>query len=166
VVFAFDRFSAQWALLTILPLEGALRFQAVGAIGVWAVVAPVYILRDVYASVVHEVPLSEGTVAYRLGLLLVIALFAGASARELEVQRRGLAGLADAQRRIRHCSSPPRSSGRCAGRPWCACAPAVLSSTSTTAPGSSRWPRGRPMRCQGSWPRTTVRWRTLPLVSG
>jgi signal transduction histidine kinase len=99
-VFAFDRFSAQWALLTILPLEGALRFQAAGAIGVWAVVAPVYILRDVYASVVHEVPLSEGTVAYRLGLLLVIALFAGASARELEVQRRGLAGLADAQRRI------------------------------------------------------------------
>lgn len=96
-LYAFDPVSAQWALLTVLPLEGALRYQLAGALGVWATVAPLYVVRDL---MVTAAPFSPGALTYRLGLLLVIAVFAGLSTRDLVEQRRVLQDLSAASRQL------------------------------------------------------------------
>lgn len=95
--FAFDPASAHWAMLTVLPIEGALRFNVAGALGVWAVIAPAYLFRD---AVLTPSPLLLGLVGYRMGLVLVIAAFAGFAMRDLEQQRRVLQALADGSRRL------------------------------------------------------------------
>jgi signal transduction histidine kinase len=98
--YAFDPVSAQWSMLTVLPLEGALRFRVRGALAVWGVIAPAYVLRDVFANRVHDVAVALGAVTYRLGLLLVVALFAGFMTRDLDGQRRALQRLSGAQKEL------------------------------------------------------------------
>jgi signal transduction histidine kinase len=98
--YAFDPVSAQWSMLTVLPLEGALRFRLRGALAVWAAIVPAYVLRDLFANRVHEVAVALGAVSYRLGLLLVVALFAGFMARDLDDQRRVLQRLSGAQKEL------------------------------------------------------------------
>ncbi len=89
--FAFDPVSSQWALLTIPPLEGALRFGLAGAWGVWGATVPGYLARDLLAITVHDQPVQLGATTYRLGLVGVVALFAGTTVAELRRQRRALA---------------------------------------------------------------------------
>jgi K+-sensing histidine kinase KdpD len=96
-VYAFDPLASPWAVLTVLPLEGALRFQLRGALAVWIVSAPAVVLRDVVGA---DVAFSPGNGVYRVLLLLVVALFAGGMARDLEQQRRLLAGVADGSRQL------------------------------------------------------------------
>jgi len=91
VAFAFDPLSSQWALLTIPPLEGALRFGLTGAWAVWGATVPGYLLRDLLAVTVHDRPVQLGATTYRLGLVLIVALFAGTTVAELQRQRRALA---------------------------------------------------------------------------
>lgn len=97
-LYAFDPVSAQWTILTLLPLEGALRFQMWGALGVWALCIPGYLGREAIVALVHDGPVVPSSITFRLGLLLVIALFAGFSARDLDQQRRALQQLGDASR--------------------------------------------------------------------
>jgi signal transduction histidine kinase len=99
-LYAFDPFSAQWTLLTVLPLEGALRFQLRGSLGVWAAIVPAYLAREVLVAVVYGRAVSVGAVSYRLGLLLVIALFAGFIARDLYLQRRRLTHLLSSSQQV------------------------------------------------------------------
>lgn len=89
-VFAFDPVSSQWALLTIPPLEGALRLGLAGAWGVWGATVPGYLVRDLLAITVHDQRVQLGATTYRLGLVGVVALFAGTTVAELERQRRAL----------------------------------------------------------------------------
>lgn len=96
-VYAFDPVASSWAMLTVLPLEGALRFQLRGALAVWAVVAPGIVLSDVLAS---SVAFSPGAAIYRVGLLLIVAAFAGTMARDLDGQQRMLAGVAEGARQL------------------------------------------------------------------
>jgi K+-sensing histidine kinase KdpD len=97
LVYSFDPQAAPWAVLALLPLEGALRFELAGALATWAVVAPLYLLRDLIV-VVRD--FSPAVATYRLAVLLVIAVFAGVMARDNGRQRRQLSSLAEAARQL------------------------------------------------------------------
>jgi signal transduction histidine kinase len=98
--YRFDPVSSLWAVLTILPLEGAIRFQLAGAVGVAAVLAPAAAVREVLVARGTPVAFSAGVVTFRVGLLLLVALFAGLITRELDKQRRLLERLNAASRAV------------------------------------------------------------------
>ena len=99
-LFSFDQFSAPWTTMVLLPLEGALRFELRGAVGVWVALVPIYLGSLVVGSTVHHVAVSAGATFYRMGLLLVVSLFAGFIARDLNTQRRLLQRLNDASHQV------------------------------------------------------------------
>ena len=86
-LFTFDDTSALWAVLFILPLEGAIRFRLAGALGVWAGTTVVYIAREVWGSSHYGYPLAYESISFRMGINLLIALVAGLMARDLIRQR-------------------------------------------------------------------------------
>jgi signal transduction histidine kinase len=92
-LYAFDPVSALWAILFILPLEGAIRFGFTGALVSWVSVAVLYIGREIYADAVYGDPFEAESVSFRMGIGLLIALVAGLMARNLTRQR---AQLSDA----------------------------------------------------------------------
>lgn len=99
-LFSFDQMSAPWTMMVVLPLEGALRFELRGALGVWASLVPIYLGSLVLGGLVHHARVSAGASFYRMGLLLVVALFAGFIARDLNTQRRLLQQLNDASHQV------------------------------------------------------------------
>lgn len=99
-LYAFDPVSATWAVITVLPLEGALRFRLGGALAVWGAVAVLYPLRELYAAQAFGLPFDAPSVVYRLGLVLVIALFAGFMSQDLDLQLGLLQRLNDGSRRL------------------------------------------------------------------
>jgi signal transduction histidine kinase len=86
-LYAFDQVSALWAVLYVLPLEGAIRFQLPGALSTWGAVAVLYSLREVWGSARYGYPLEWNSITFRMGLALLIALVAGLMARNLMQQR-------------------------------------------------------------------------------
>jgi signal transduction histidine kinase len=96
-VYAFDPAADVWAVLTLLPLEGAVRFQLRGALATWAAVTPGLVAVDVAAPAVAA---SAARTAFQGAVLLAVALLAGTMARDLEQQRRLSAGVADAARQL------------------------------------------------------------------
>ena len=94
-VYAFDPLSALWAVLYILPLEGAIRFQLSGALISWAVVTVLYIAREAWRVTAFpgsvEGPGGFGfqpeSISFRMGIGLLIALVAGLMARNLTRER-------------------------------------------------------------------------------
>jgi signal transduction histidine kinase len=99
-LFAFDQISAIWAVLFILPLEGALLFSLVGALGAWAAVTLLYAGREVWASSRYGFPVLEESVSFRMGIGLLIALVAGLMARDLLRQRARVTRALDDLRRV------------------------------------------------------------------
>ena len=99
-LFSFDQFSAPWTMMVLLPLEGALRFELRGALGVWAALVPIYLGSLAMGVALHHVSVSTGATFYRMGLLLVVALFAGFISRDLNTQRRLLQRLNDASHQV------------------------------------------------------------------
>lgn len=87
-VYAFDPGSAHWAILFVLPLEGASRFLLPGALGTWAVVAAGYVLRQLYADVRFGIEFAWPSIAFRMGLALLVAAVGGTMARDGARQRR------------------------------------------------------------------------------
>jgi signal transduction histidine kinase len=92
-LYAFDPVSALWAVLFILPLEGAIRFGLTGALVSWASATILYIGREIYADAVFGDPFEPESVSFRMGIGLLIAMVAGFMARNLTHQR---AQLSDA----------------------------------------------------------------------
>jgi signal transduction histidine kinase len=96
-LYAFDQESALWAVVFLLPLEGAIRFGLPGALGAWAVATVSYAAREVWGSTQYGYPFLWNSVSFRMGIGLLIALVAGFMARNLLRQRadlaRALAGL-------------------------------------------------------------------------
>jgi signal transduction histidine kinase len=86
-LYAFDQVSALWAVLYVLPLEGAIRFQLPGALGAWGAVTALYTVREVWGSARYGYILEWNSVSFRMGLALLIALVAGLMARNLMNQR-------------------------------------------------------------------------------
>jgi signal transduction histidine kinase len=98
-LWAFDQESALWAVVFLLPLEGAIRFGLGGALGAWAVGTVSYAAREVWASSRYGYPFLWNSVSFRMGIGLLIALVAGFMARDLLRQRGDLArALADLRR--------------------------------------------------------------------
>lgn len=98
-LYAFDSTTAMWAVLFIMPLEGAIRFSLSGALGAWAAVTIIYAAREVWGSMTYGYRLQWESISFRMGIGLLIAVVAGMMARELLRQRtRVEEALADVSR--------------------------------------------------------------------
>jgi signal transduction histidine kinase len=93
VAHTFDPNTAIWALLYLVPLEGALLFGLRGAMWTWAGLAAAYALREVYGALVFDIPFLVVSISFRMGLGLMIAYAFGVTARRLSVERQRLARL-------------------------------------------------------------------------
>lgn len=98
-LWAFDPGSALWAVLYVLPLEGAIKFQLPGALGTWAAITALYIGREFWGHATYEdFNLQWNSITFRMGIGLLIALVGGLMARNLTRQR---ALVEDALARLR-----------------------------------------------------------------
>lgn len=95
-----DPGGANWAVLTLLPLEGAVRFQVVGALGAWLGTLPALLL-PALTTPLDAVPGRDlADVVLPPLFLFVIALCGGVVGRDLQRQMVVLARLNRAARRI------------------------------------------------------------------
>jgi signal transduction histidine kinase len=92
LLYAFDPLSALWAVLLILPLEGAIRFALPGALATWAAAAILYVGREVWGSDRYSYPLEWNSISFRMGIALLVALVGGLMARNLLRQRATVGG--------------------------------------------------------------------------
>jgi signal transduction histidine kinase len=95
-----DPGGANWAVLTLLPLEGAVRFQVAGALGAWLGTLPALLLPALSRSVDALPGRDLADVVLPPLFLFVIALCGGVVGRDLERQVVVLARLNRAARRI------------------------------------------------------------------
>jgi signal transduction histidine kinase len=98
-LYAFDEISALWAVLFILPLEGAIRFGLAGALTVWGAATVLYTARELWGSAEYGYPFLWNSVSFRMGVGLLIALVAGLMSRNLRREQARLTRtLADVRR--------------------------------------------------------------------
>ena len=90
-LFTFDEQSSIWAVLYLLPLEGALRFRLRGALAAWAVITVLFSAREIVASERYGYELIWQSVSFRMGIALFIAFVAGTMSETLVRQRMQLA---------------------------------------------------------------------------
>jgi signal transduction histidine kinase len=98
-LYAFDPGSALWALLFIMPLEGAIRFGLAGAMASWGVVTVLYIGRELFRVRAYPESVTgpggfgfqPESISFRMGIGFLIALVAGLMARNLLRERTRLA---------------------------------------------------------------------------
>ena len=86
-LYAFDHLSALWAILLILPLEGAIRFALPGALATWGAATVLYVGRELWGSDRYRYLLEWNSISFRMGIALLIALVGGLMARDLLRQR-------------------------------------------------------------------------------
>lgn len=91
LLHTFAHTAALWAVLFILPLEGAILFNLRGAVATWAAVTAFYVGRELWGSSRYGYLLSWNSITFRMGLALLIALVAGLMARNLLRERQRLA---------------------------------------------------------------------------
>jgi signal transduction histidine kinase len=93
-LFNYDPNGDTWAILFILPLEGAIRFQLKGALSSVAITLVSEIAREAYlASQFPTHPFLVPSVVFRVGVQAIVALVAGYMAKrytEAYLQERGL----------------------------------------------------------------------------
>ena len=82
-VYTFDTETAIWAVLYILPLEGAALFQRRGALWTMTAVTALYTVREVWGNAEYGNELLPVSISFRMGVGFVIAGFAGAMASGL-----------------------------------------------------------------------------------
>ena len=107
-LYAFDPLTALWAVLFIVPLEGAIRFQLAGALLGWGIVTVSYVFRELFRVEVYPAsaapPRGFGfqpeSISFRMGIALLVALVAGLMSRNLMRQRGHLAEALDELSRI------------------------------------------------------------------
>ncbi len=98
-LFTFDELSAVWAVLYVLPLEGALRFRLRGALVAWAVMTVLFVGREMWGSERYGYELLWHSISFRMGVGLLIALVAGLMAEDLVRQRGRLSAALEQLRR-------------------------------------------------------------------
>lgn len=86
-VYAFDSVSVIFAILFLLPIEGAVLFGLPGAMWTWGAVAALYTGREVFATRYGD-PFEFESVTFRMGLIGIVALIVGLLVRDLVRQRR------------------------------------------------------------------------------
>ena len=99
-LYAFDAGSALWAVLFLVPVAGAARFQLAGALGAWTAVAALYVGRELWASARYASEFSIPSVSFRCGMLFLVALVVGLLTRDLVRERERARGLEDWRARM------------------------------------------------------------------
>ncbi|WP_172457581.1 response regulator [Pseudonocardia sp. N23] len=99
-VYTFDTETAIWAVLYVLPMEAAIRFQLRGAMWTIGGLAVVYTIREAVGTIVYGHPFLVVSITYRMGIGLIIASVAGAIAQSLTQDRRQLAVLGRVTRTV------------------------------------------------------------------
>jgi signal transduction histidine kinase len=92
-VYAYEPGGTTWLVLYLAPLEAAWRFGTRGTLITAALVSVLYLPSEAYRVVALGYPFSLQSVLFRLGILWIVALFAG-------FMTRGLAQERDAARRL------------------------------------------------------------------
>ena len=96
-VYAFDDLSALFAILFLLPIEGAVVFGLPGAMWTWGAVAVLYLGREWFGTR-YANPFEFESVTFRTGLIGIVALIVGLLVRDLVEQRQATAAaLEEAQ---------------------------------------------------------------------
>ena len=90
-VYTFDPDTAMWAVIYILPLEGAIKFALRGSLVTMAVATVIYTGRELYGEAVYGTPFLPTSVSFRMGIGFIIAGVAGAMASSLIRDRDELA---------------------------------------------------------------------------
>jgi signal transduction histidine kinase len=81
-LFSYDRHDTTWALLYILPLEGAIRYEMRGAVAAFGVAAVFELGREIYRVIqFDDYPFVLGAWTFRVGIDGLIAFAAGFMAR-------------------------------------------------------------------------------------
>lgn len=89
-VFTFDADTAMWAVIYILPLEGAIKFALRGAMLTMAAATVAYTVRELYGEATYATPFLATSVSFRMGIGFIIAGVAGAMAASLMRDREQL----------------------------------------------------------------------------
>ena len=89
-VYTFDPDTAMWAVIYILPLEGAIKFGQRGSLLTMAAATLAYGVREWYGEVAYGTPLLLTSVSFRMGIGFIIAGVAGAMASSLMRDREQL----------------------------------------------------------------------------
>jgi signal transduction histidine kinase len=82
-IYTFDPDTAIWAVMYILPLGGAIRFQMRGAMYATAGVSLGYALREVFGAYHYDNEFLFSSITFRCGIAFLIAYVAGSTTREL-----------------------------------------------------------------------------------
>ncbi len=98
-LFTFDETSAIWAVLYVIPLEGALRFRVWGAMAAWVGITVLYTAREIFGYERYGYELLWYSITFRMGIGFLIALVAGLMAEDLIRQRSRLSDAVDQLRR-------------------------------------------------------------------
>jgi signal transduction histidine kinase len=79
-IFAFEQPYVTWAVLFILPLEGALRYQLYGALGAAAAIAVFFVPQSMRVAHLHQADFDLTTYIFVTGLAILVAGVAGTMA--------------------------------------------------------------------------------------
>lgn len=89
-VYTFDPDTAMWAVIYILPLEGAIKFGQRGSLLTMAAATLTYGVREWYGEIAYDNPVLLTSVSFRMGIGFIIAGVAGAMASSLMRDREQL----------------------------------------------------------------------------
>ena len=105
-VYTFDAATAIWALIYILPLEGAIRFQLRGAFWTMGAASALYVAREAYGHAAFGNDFLPTSISFRMGIGFIVAAVGGTMASNLVRERAEIERHADALReseeRFRH----------------------------------------------------------------
>ena len=87
-LFAFEQPYVTWAVLLVLPLEGALRYQLFGALGAAAAIAVFFVPQSIRVASLHGADFDLTTYVFVTGLAVLIAGVAGTMAENWRRQHR------------------------------------------------------------------------------
>ena len=89
-VYTFDADTAMWAVIYILPLEGAIKFALRGSLLTMTAATIAYTARELYGEATYGTPFLATSVSFRMGIGFIIAGVAGAMASSLMRDREQL----------------------------------------------------------------------------
>lgn len=86
--YTFDPETAIWALIYLLPLEAAIRFQVKGAVVVMLIAATAYTLREAYGAARFGNDFLVTSITFRMGIGLLLTAVCGVMASGLDKERK------------------------------------------------------------------------------
>lgn len=76
-LYTFDYDTAIWALVYLVPIIGATRFQLRGAVSITAVASVLYVIREIYGHLAFDYPFLWQSITFRLGIAWILAWTTG-----------------------------------------------------------------------------------------